>query len=158
MSYNDDNNYAGFKIGYKYKIGSKEYVDMVYKQYNLIPYEYMKPEKISDYNNPYVIQATELYNKIKSGKFMYEKNSTYKQNYIQMMENMGIPEDIIKIVREMNLKKFIGASDMMPYMKDYYDYLKGRHKARGKYSSPADAINDFYQNLKSTLKDMGYNV
>lgn len=158
MNYNDDNNFAGFKIGYKYKIGSKEYVDMVYKQYNLIPYEYMKPEKISDFNNPYVIKAMELHNKIVSGKFMYEKNTTYKENYIKMMESMGIPEEVIKTVRNMNLRKFVGASDMFPRMKDYYDYLKGKYKARDRYSSPADAINDFYYNLKATLKDMGYNI
>ena len=124
----NDSKFSGFKIGYKYEVGTKEYIDMVYKTYNLIPYEYMKPEKISDFNNPHVVKAYLLHEYIASGNYMYDKNVTYKNNYIKMMEQMGIPDNLINIVRSMSLSKFIGSSDMFPYMKDYYDYLKGYKK------------------------------
>ena len=75
-----------------------------------------------------------------------------------MMENMGIEDELIQRVRNMSLKKFIGASDLMPYMRDYYDYLKGRRRAKGKYDTASEAINDFRNNLKASLRDMGYDV
>ena len=155
MSYEDDDNkFSGFKTGYKYKIGTKEYIDLVYKNYGLLPYEYMKPEKISDFNNPIIIKALAQYNKIKSGRFMLEKNHKYKDNYIDMMENMGIEDELIEIIRNMSLRKFIGSSDILPYMRDYYSWLKGRKIENWKDKNAGDVISDFRDNLIASLKEL----
>lgn len=157
MNFNDDK-YGGFKDSYKYPIGSKDYVDMVYEKYNLIPYEYMKPTKISDFSNPYVYQAYLLNAHIQSGNFMYEKNLNYKNNYITMMENMGVPQELINKVKKMTLKEFIGKSDMLPKMSTYYDYLKAIKKSHAgvSWDDAPDAVDDFVNNLNDSLGDLGY--
>lgn len=158
MNNKEDNKFAGFKIGYKYEVGTPEYVKLVYEQYGLLPFEFMKPEKITDFQNPVIVKAWQQYNRIKSGDFMYEKNYTYQQNYVEMLRYMGIEEKLIKIVEDMELKKFIGSSDLMPYMRNYYDYLKGKKRAKDMFDSPSEAIQDFRENLIASLRDMGYDV
>ena len=154
MSSKDDNKFAGFKIGYKYEVGTPEYVKLVYEQYGLLPFEFMRPEKITDFQNPVFVKAWQQYNRIKSGDFMYEKNYTYQQNYVDMMRNMGIEDVLINIVEKMPLSKFIGSSDILPYMRDYYDWLKGRKAKNWNDKHISDVISDFRNNLIASLKEL----
>lgn len=146
MKYDNSDIYAGFKTGYKYKIGSKEYINEVLNNFGLLHYKELfssfEKETLSSYEDKTIREQYMLYKKIQSGRFMLEHNRTYKNNYVQMLKNNGFPQKYIDIVKNTSLRKFIGNSNLLPSINYFY--------AKGKYAREHD-YDERKQEVMKTL-------
>lgn len=160
----------------KLEVGSPEYIKAVYKKYNIQSYEDYRKDIVQQHRKEELLKLdTSLINKyfikqninayenklkrrdyeISTGVYASNRDENYKKNYIKCLEDYGIHQAVIDVVKTVPAVNF---NLYFPPLKDYYIYVLGRAKSKGGnvYRIDLGLQDDFLIGILDTLLIINY--
>lgn len=95
-------------------------------------------------------------NKIITGEYLRDRNTTYLNNYIDILDKAGVDPELLQRIREGMSKmgnKYMIAT-LLPPLKEFYITLKRGRDKRGRFISIDEQVDTIEEQVTTALDDL----